>query len=156
MVMSCILRQLLEQLPQLPPSVKILYDARSDTDSRQIHKFRALLEEIAECSGAIYIVFDALDECSHTTYMLELIDRLSQIAGCRLLIMSRPYIYNRLPKSHSYLDLTIEAQEEDIQQYIQQHCDSVDIYEIADQQFVDLLIDKLAQSASGMYARHDA
>ncbi|CEJ87794.1 hypothetical protein VHEMI04517 [[Torrubiella] hemipterigena] len=151
MVMSCILRQLLEQLQELPPSVKMLYDARSDTDSRQIQKFRTLLEEIAESCGAIYIVLDALDECSHTTYMLELIDRLNQIAGCHLLIMSRPYIYNRLPKSHSYLELTIEAQEEDIQQYIQQHCDSVDIYQVADQEFVNQLIDKLAHSASGMF-----
>lgn len=40
---------------------------------------------------------------------------------------------------------------EDIKRYVLEQCDVANIHQIADQQFVDQLVNKLTQSASGMY-----
>ncbi|OAA63782.1 ankyrin repeat-containing domain protein [Cordyceps fumosorosea ARSEF 2679] len=150
-VVSCILRQLLEQLPDLPASVKELYEARNKLEGRQLPEYERLLDEVVRGSEVTYLVLDALDECEHGRYMLQLIDRLNQIENCRILVTSRPHVYKQLPVSRSYSEIKIEAREEDIKRYVLEQCDVADIHQIADEHFVDQLVDKLTRSASGMF-----
>jgi hypothetical protein len=50
-----------------------------------------------------------------------------------------------------HLELRIEAHEEDLETYIYQELDQAGIYGDADQTFVNGLVQKLTQSAEGMY-----
>jgi hypothetical protein len=151
-MISSILRQLLEQLPELPASVKELYEARTNPTGHQILEYERLLKEICEASDTVYLVFDALDECGDLKYILQLIDALSQIISCRVLVTSRPHIYEQLQNSCSFSELKIEAQEDDIRTYVLEQCDAANIQQIADTQFMEQLAERLTQSARGMYS----
>ncbi|XWW98866.1 hypothetical protein V2A60_006870 [Cordyceps javanica] len=150
-VVSCILRQLLEQLPELPAAVKELYETRSTLQGRQLPEYERLLEEIVRLPEATYIVFDALDESEHIRYMLQLVDRLDALGSCHVLVTSRPHVHEQLPVSQTYSEIKIEAQEEDIRRYVLEQCEVANIHQIADEQFAQQLVDKLTQSASGMF-----
>lgn len=150
-VVSCLLRQLLEQRPELPASLMALYDARSTLEGGKLHEYERLLQETVQTSEATYIVLDALDECEDVKYILQFIDKLSRIGTCRVLVTSRPHIYERLPDGTSFTEIKIEARDEDIRRYILEQCDAASIHHIADQQFVNQLVDKLTGSASGMF-----
>lgn len=102
-------------------------------------------------SDVTYIVLDALDECENINYMLNLINDLGEAENCRLLITSRPYVYGVFSTSHTYPAIQIEAKYHDIKSYILEKCNNANIHHVADQEFVDRLVDKLTQSASSMY-----
>ncbi|KAJ6789664.1 hypothetical protein PWT90_08678 [Aphanocladium album] len=150
-VVTSILRQLLEQLPELPAPVQEFYNGRDKLQGREIAEYERLLEEVARASETVFLIFDALDECEHVHYMLQLIDKLNQASNCRLMVTSRPHVYERVPASRGYSTIRIEAHDEDIRRYVQERCTDANIYQRADQQFVEQLVQKLTHSASGMF-----
>ncbi|KAJ3478881.1 hypothetical protein NLG97_g8460 [Lecanicillium saksenae] len=150
-VVTSILRQLLEQLPDLPTPVQEYYEGRDKLQGREIAEYERLLEEVARASETMFIVFDALDECDDIQYVLLLIEKLGQISNCRLMIASRPHVYERVPASRGYSTITVEAHDEDIRRYVLERSNEADIYQIADEKFVEQLVEKLTRSASGMF-----
>jgi hypothetical protein len=155
LTLACsILRQLLEHLPHLTKSASALYLAHNKDGHPSIYDCERIIREISQISEAVYIVIDALDECDNARHLkpvLQLIDRLSQISNCRLLVTSRPYV-NGLGLSFgrsSYIK--IEAHIEDIRHYVVEECNAGNLFDIADQPFVDRLVENLAQRARGLY-----
>ncbi|KAK0387224.1 hypothetical protein NLU13_5537 [Sarocladium strictum] len=150
-VVSSLLRQLLEQLPELPAPVEELYEARIKSDGNQLLEYERLLQVICQTEGATYLVFDALDECGDLKYVLDLLKKLGQLENCRILVTSRPHVCRQLPPSFPCFELEIKAQDEDIKRYILEQCDAANIHQVADDYFIHQLVEKLTQSASGMF-----
>lgn len=155
MLACCILRQLLEHLPELPTSVTELYEARSKGGSSPgLHEYERIIHEVVKGSQATYIVIDALDECEggkHLNSVLQIVQRLSQISTCRVLLTSRPYVYDMAPAIAGYTQVKVEAHVEDIRRYMLEECDNAGIYDVADKAFVDELVERLTAGANGMY-----
>jgi hypothetical protein len=152
MVFSCILRQLLDQLPTIPSFVSSVYN---DTHLRgQLTQFECerLITELVRELGRAHLVIDALDECSseHRASVLQTLRHLGKTQGLRLLVTSRPHAQDIAATFAHHPHLTISAQEEDIRVYIHQELSRNGIYDIADEQFVNELEHTLISGADGM------
>ena len=72
------------------------------------------------------------------------------MSTCRLLVTSRPYVCELAPAFDSYSEVKIEAHVEDIRTYANEECNASSVCDMADQPFVDALVEKLAHGAHGM------
>jgi hypothetical protein len=69
-----------------------------------------------------------------------------------LLVTSRPHIRDLIDLFQQHPNLRIEAHEDDLKTYLYQELEQGGIYDIADQGFVNRLVQKLTQGSEGMYA----
>jgi len=95
-VLSCLLRQVLEQVPSLPETVRAVYDTAQAKGGGALSAFeceRLLAEVLGELPRA-YLVLDALDECAdeHRGSLLRTLGQLGQLRGVRVLVTSRPHV----------------------------------------------------------------
>jgi hypothetical protein len=93
-VFSCVLRQFLEQLPEIPQAVRTVYETTHTKGALPHFECERLLVELLKGLGRSYLVLDALDECSeeHRASLLRTLAQLGQSQGARILITSRPHI----------------------------------------------------------------
>lgn len=152
MVLSCILRQLLEQIPTIPSSVAELYEKSGHKGSIPLNECERLLTDLASGLRCVYLVFDGLDESAHRRPFLQSILNVAQSGCVRLLVTSRPHIPDLTDLFQQHPNLIIEAHEEDLKTYLYQELEQGGIYDIADQRFVKRLVRKLTQGAEGMYS----
>lgn len=150
-VLSCILRQLLEQLPTIPSPVAELYEKSGHKGSMPLDECQRLLTEVAPDLECLYLVFDGLDESTHRRPFLQSVLNIAQSHHVRLLVTSRPHIPDLRDLFQKHPNLMIEAHEEDLKTYLYQELEQGGIYDIADQSFVDRLVRKLTKGADGMY-----
>ena len=151
MVLRCILRQLLERLPAIPSAVAELFEKSGHQGQMPLHECERLLIDVASGLRCAYLVFDGLDESEHRKSFLQSIQNVVRSPQVRLLITSRPHIRDFMDLFQQHLELRIEAHGEDLETYIYQELDQAGIYGDADQTFVNGLVQKLTQSAEGMY-----
>lgn len=149
-VLCSILRQLLDQLPNLPSAVTPLFEKSDRHTQIPLHECERLLTDIACDVKCAYIVFDGLDESEHRRSFLQSIQNVAKNRPFRLLITSRPHIQDIVDIFQHYPNLPIEANREDLKTYLYQELDHGGIYDIADQEFVRRLVRKLVQGAEGM------
>jgi hypothetical protein len=150
-VLCCILRQLLEKLPEIPASVVELFKKRGPKGQIPLHECERLLVDLASSLRQAYLVFDGLDESEHQKSFLQSIQQLVRSRNVRLLVTSRPHIRDLTDIFQYYPNLRIEAHEEDIKTYLYQELHRGGIYDIADEEFVNKLTLMLSQGAEGMY-----
>jgi len=93
-VLSCVLRQFLEQLPEIPTAVRSVYKTTHTQGALPHFECERLLVEALRDLTHSYLVLDALDECSdeHRGSLLRTLAQLGQSQGARILITSRPHI----------------------------------------------------------------
>ena len=93
-VLSCVLRQLLEQLPEIPTAVRSVYETTRTQGALPHFECERLVVEVLKDLTQSYLVLDALDECSdeHRGSLLRTLAQLGQSQGARILITSRPHI----------------------------------------------------------------
>ncbi|KAJ7284859.1 hypothetical protein C8J57DRAFT_1289674 [Mycena rebaudengoi] len=139
-VLCCILRQLLEKLPEIPASVVELFKKRGPKGQIPLHECERLLVDLASSLRQAYLVFDGLDESEHQKSFLQSIQQLVRSRNVRLLDIFQ-----------YYPNLRIEAHEEDIKTYLYQELHRGGIYDIADEEFVNKLTLMLSQGAEGMF-----
>jgi hypothetical protein len=154
MVLSSILRQLLERLPEVPKSVHDLFDSISSKGDLPLHECERLLLDIVRDHPGTYIIIDALDECEdakHRKLLLQTMERLSQQGNCRVLAASRPHVHDVEVSFPNAMRLDIQAQQDDLRSYLYQQLQRGGICpQIADDGFVQRLVDKLTQGSGGM------
>ncbi|KAJ5167506.1 ankyrin [Penicillium canariense] len=150
-VLCCILRQLLEQLPAIPSPVAELYEKGGHQGRIPLHECERLLTDLGSTVRCAYLVFDGLDESEHRRTFLQSIQNVVRRSQIRLLVTSRPHIQDLIDLFQQHLNLRIEAHEEDLKMYLYQELDQGGIYDIADQSFVNRLVWKLTQRAEGMF-----
>lgn len=151
-VLCSVLRQLLEQIPTIPNSVTELYEKSGNKGSITLNECERLLADLASVLEYVYLVFDGLDEAAHRRAFLQSILNVARSPRVRLLVTSRPHISDLIDLFQQYPNLMIRAREEDLKTYLYQELEQGEIYNIADQQFVNKLVRKLTQGAEGMYA----
>ncbi|KAL4985112.1 ankyrin [Aspergillus falconensis] len=150
-VLCCILRQVLEKLPAIPGSVTELFERIGHKGQIPLHECERLLTDIASSLRCIYLVFDGLDESEHWRSFLQSIQNLVRIPQFRLLVTSRPHIREPIDLFQQHPRIRIEAQAEDLKTYLYRELEQGGLYDIADQDFADRLVQKLMQGAEGMF-----
>lgn len=117
-----------------------------------LHECERLLIDLISGLRCAYLVFYGLDESEHRKSFLQSIQKLVLSHQVRLLVTSRPHIRELMDLFRQHPKIKIEAHEEDLKTYLYQELDQGGIYDIADQSFVERLVQKLTQGAEGMYA----
>lgn len=91
-LVSSLLGQLSSQLPNLPSCVESLYDRYEENGHQPVDKeLKAALVAVIEVFPDVYVLLDALDECTERDELMELLDELllQEIEGLHLLTTSR-------------------------------------------------------------------
>ncbi|KAK4865724.1 hypothetical protein LT330_009157 [Penicillium expansum] len=150
-VLCCILRQLLEQLPEIPSPLAELYEKSGHQGQMPLHECERLLTGLVSGHRCAYLVFDGLDESEHRKSFVQSIQNVVRSRRIRMLVTSRPHIRDLIDLSQQHPNLKIEAHEEDLKTYLYQGLEHGGVYDIADQSFVDSLVENLMEGADGMF-----
>jgi hypothetical protein len=124
-LLSSLLKQLSQEQPSLPDSVKALHDQYRNKRTRpSIDELSRALQSVAAIYSRVFIVIDALDECQaangcRARFLTEVFNLLTK-AGANLFATSRfiPEITDRFKGS---ISLEIRASEEDVRRYLEGH-----------------------------------
>ena len=112
-----LLKQLISRFDEIPDEIKSLY---SSGEEPSIAKCNQLLTSCAKKFKKIYVIFDAIDECSQGSQneIFELLEHLQSIR-CHLLVSSRLHLQEQLRKLLADCQtLEISAKESDLSNYI--------------------------------------
>lgn len=135
----------------IPSPVAELYEKSRDKGPIPPNECERLLTDIASDLRSVYLVFDGLDESGQRRLFLQSILNVARTDHVRLLVTSRPHIPDLEDLFQLHPNLMIEAHEEDLKTFIHEKLEQEEIYNIADQTFVNKLVRKLTKGAEGMY-----
>jgi hypothetical protein len=125
-VTRMLMKQLLSQIDQLPRDIKELYDRFSQCATGvQIEILLPLFTILASEFSTVYIVLDALDECSPNQLnciITSVIPRLRQL-NFKFICSSRPHFLNLADRLNTTSTLEIYAHETDIRNYLTERLD---------------------------------
>jgi Cdc6-like AAA superfamily ATPase len=150
---ASMLQQLVQSRPELPESIKNLYSGHSSKKTRpSTDEVIGLLRSVASGYSKVFILIDALDECTplHRRQLLDEVFKLLSLSSIQLFATSRMYpdIMNTF-KGKKILE--IQASEEDVRKYLSHHVKSLTARV---QQNIDLqneIITKISGAIKGMY-----
>ncbi|KAH8585990.1 hypothetical protein B0O99DRAFT_704796, partial [Bisporella sp. PMI_857] len=124
-IFANLLKQLVQEQPSIPDSVKTLYNLHKDKQTwPSLGDILGVLHYVAVAYSRVYIVVDALDECQisdgcRQRFLLGLFD-LHAKCGVNLFATSRP-ISSIEKEFEGSTILEIRASEEDVRQYLDSH-----------------------------------
>jgi hypothetical protein len=120
-LLSCLLAQLVRRLPTLPDYVQKMYKTHQDkpvTCSETVDALRTAAKEFSR----VYLVVDALDECSDTdgtrTQLLTELFELLTSSTISLFATSRPHIDDIQDKFSNTCSVEISAKDGDVAKYV--------------------------------------
>jgi hypothetical protein len=146
-VIRTLLKQILLPSKLIPPDLKSAYDNfTAHHKYPDISIFTRQLLSISATLSSVYIILDALDECSSETLndILSLVHQFKNY-GVRVFCTSRPHITNLRDKLETPTIL-INANNEDIRNYLTIRVNKGWRH---DKRFQGTIIDKLTQGAKG-------
>ncbi|KAL6715324.1 hypothetical protein ACLMJK_007590 [Lecanora helva] len=154
-VVGSLLRQFLSQRAEISSEIQDLYDRSSRTgQSPQLEDILPALMTLCQDHRQRFIVVDALDEGSagqSRQIMLDLVQKMDGLP-IRFFITSRPHADWIKRALESFPQVTIEAHESDIAQYITRQIEaSQDLADIIDTGLKENIISELCASANGMF-----
>jgi len=124
-LLSSLLKQLSQERPSLPESVKALHDQHRKKRTRpSIDELLKVLQSVTAMYSRVFIIVDALDECQasggcRARFLLEIFT-LQAKTGANLFATSR-HISNIEKEFEGSTRLEIRASEEDVRRYIDGH-----------------------------------
>jgi Cdc6-like AAA superfamily ATPase len=121
-LLSSLLKQLSQERPSLPDSVKALHDQHRDKRTRpSIDELSRALQSVAAIYSRVFIIVDALDECQASdgcrARFLMKIFNLQTKTGANFFTTLR-FIPEILQHFEGSIRLEIRASEEDVQAYL--------------------------------------
>jgi Cdc6-like AAA superfamily ATPase len=124
-LLSSLLKQLSQERPSLPDSVKALHDQHRNKRTRpSIDELSRALQSVAAMYSRVFIIIDALDECQASdgcrARFLSEIFTLQAKTGANLFATSR-HISNIEKEFEGSTLLEIRASEEDVRRYLDGH-----------------------------------
>ncbi|KAG5809640.1 hypothetical protein H9Q74_005480 [Fusarium xylarioides] len=122
--MASLLKQLVHQLPKLPPTIRSLYRRHKNNQTRpSLDEIAQALQAVIDSREQVYLVVDALDEYSKTagdlTSFLEGIFQLQSERNANILATSRPNIAGIRRYFKNGMELEISAREKDVRQVLE-------------------------------------
>ncbi|RYN82789.1 hypothetical protein AA0120_g9495 [Alternaria tenuissima] len=155
-IMASILQQLITQKPDYIQDLKDMYTRHIRDNTRPlVGDISSLLQNVVYAFGKVFIVIDALDECSDTNDVrMILLTELRKLQGrASLLVMSRP-----IPGLEKGLEgairIRVEASTTDIRNYLQQRLDaaqSMQKHLQAEPKLRDHIISCITDKIKGMF-----
>ena len=120
-----LLKQLIQEWPSLPNSVKSLHDNHQKKHTRpSFNEISKALQSIVSLYPRIFIIVDALDECQmargcRAKFLSEILN-IQAKCGISLFATSR-FIPDIMEKFESSMSLEIRASEQDVRRYVDGH-----------------------------------
>jgi hypothetical protein len=153
-ILGSLIKQLCQQLPQVPKSLPHLNNITKDGRTPSEEELFIALVETSKSFVRKFIVFDALDECDRETQrqtLLPMIHRMGE-AGLCLFITSRRYADDIEDSFRNVPSIEIIAHDDDIKSYIHDKIDADPPAKrrIQEARFYDKVISHLVKAAGGM------
>ncbi|KAH7131090.1 hypothetical protein EDB81DRAFT_130708 [Dactylonectria macrodidyma] len=158
-----LLRQLVNGLPTLPSSVHSLYERYHQGQFRpRLDEVIHCVHEVATMYSRVFVVVDALDECSdnsgneckrHSGDQTRLLSEMFQLqAQClvNFFATSRP-MANTLETFRQYPSLEIRAGEQDVRKYLDAHMSKLPPFVIQSPELQDQIKDRILQAMDGSF-----
>jgi Cdc6-like AAA superfamily ATPase len=122
-LLASLLKQLSQERPCLPDSVKALYDHHKDKRTRpSFQEILRVLQSVAAIYSRVFIIIDALDECQVSegcrSRFLSEIFTLQQKCEVNIFATSR-FILEVTEKFKGHTSLEIRAHNEDVRKYLE-------------------------------------
>ena len=158
-LLACLLKQLLSDLPNIPMSVRRLYENHKDTKTRP--SFDEISKELHSMVGAYskcFIVVDALDECQvseggRRKFLSELLGLQTKI-GANLFTTSRfiPEITKVFEGKAVWKE--IYASEKDVRRYLDGYMTRLPSFVLRSLDLQEEIKTKIVEAVKGMYVFH--
>ncbi|KAL8645740.1 MAG: hypothetical protein Q9226_007163 [Calogaya cf. arnoldii] len=149
---ASLLKQVANTLPRIPTVVTALY--QKFAKQQQNLELRDLLQALSStCQehNAVYIMFDALDECE-STCRKGLFKHLDELKGsAKVFVTSRPYPDDVREAFRCTSQIEIKAHSADIERYINERIRNSDISDDIDDAFQREIVKKVVQGAQEMF-----
>ena len=151
---AAVLKQLVQSRPDLIAPVMSMHDHHFKRGSRpSLDELMQALLSICSSYSTVYIVVDALDECSYKTgvrrRLVDMLHSLQANGNVRLLFTSR-FIPDVTIDFQSSPWLEIRASEEDVKRYIAGQIPRLSEAIQRDEELKHLVQSKIAEAADGM------
>jgi hypothetical protein len=154
-LLSSLLKQLVQEQPSVPESVKGLYQRHKDKGSRpSLEEILKLLHSIATDYSRVFILIDALDECqiSNTVrrkFTSEIFN-LQNKSGINIFATSR-FIPEIMKEFEGSISLEIRARYEDVQRYLDAHMFELPLCVSRSRTLQDTIKAEIIKAVDGMY-----
>jgi hypothetical protein len=152
-ILGSLIKQLCQQLPQVPESLPHLENVTKDGRTPSQEELFIALTETSKEFVQTFIVFDALDECDRETQrqtLLPMIHRMGEAGLCSL-VTSRRYADDIEDSFRNASSIEIIAHDDDIKSYIHDKIDAdPPAKRIQEVGLYDKVISHLVRAAGGM------
>jgi len=153
---SSLLKQLVQQQPSTPESMKNLYERHKDKRTRpSFDEISKVLHSIIADYARTFIIIDALDECQvsdgRREFLLEMFN-LQARTGVNLLMTSRFIPEMEIQKEFKgCLSLEIRASDEDVKKYVDGHISRLPLFISRNLDLQREIRTEVTRAADGMY-----
>lgn len=150
-----LLKQLAQQQPSIPETVKDLYNLHKTKQSRPApDDIRDILHRIAATYSRTFIIVDALDECQvsyegRDVFLREIFNLQAKV-GINIFATSR-YIQDIETKFDQSIKLEIRANDTDVEKYLDQRLQDFPSWILKDKTLQMDIKGKIAKAVDGMY-----
>lgn len=154
-LLAAILKQLVQDQRNVPDCVSQLYDMHSPRGTNMsFDDCFGLLEAVSIICQPVYIIVDALDECSNRNdgtrgQLLEALRRLQRTVDVRLMVTSRP-IPDIEEEFHQVTRIEIRATTGDVERFVADRMSKLPKCVRGDVDLKTLVQDKVVEAAAGM------
>jgi Cdc6-like AAA superfamily ATPase len=150
-LLKSLLKQLVQEQPSMPESMKSLYEHRNNRTSPSLLEVSEVLHYVVANYSRVFIIIDALDECQASEgsrrRLLSEIFSLQAKTGANLFATSR-FMMKEFERS---MVLEICASDEDVRRYVDERM-SQSIIISAHPALQDTIRTKIVRAVDGMYA----
>ena len=153
-MLSSLLKQLAISQGKICRPAEELYQRFKSRDRRpQMQDLVQTLLHLCDATGRVFIVIDALDECSskHKIALLNFLTRIHSKPSASIMITSRSFPENVSKPFISTCKISIGAHKADLKRYILQEIENSDNADIIDETFEQEIVDRISLGAHNMY-----
>ncbi|KAI9774450.1 MAG: hypothetical protein M1839_001733 [Geoglossum umbratile] len=154
-LLASLLKQLSQERPTLPDTVKDLYDRHKAKRTRPLFdELSKALHTVVAMHSRVFIIVDALDECqlsdgSLTRFLTELLS-LQDKCGANLFATSRP-IPEIMGKFERSMSLEIRANKVDVERYLDGHMFKLPRFVARSCELQEKIKSEIAKAVDGMF-----
>ncbi|KAH8595479.1 hypothetical protein B0O99DRAFT_652217 [Bisporella sp. PMI_857] len=150
-----LLKQLVQELPSVPESVKNLYNQHKNKRTRpSLDEISKTLHSVTTAYLRVYVVVDALDECQVLercrSRFLSSIFNFQAKTGAKLFATSRP-ILDIEKEFKGCLSLDILASDKDIERYLDGHMSQLPTFILGKPNLQEEIKTEIVKAVDGMY-----
>jgi hypothetical protein len=154
-LLASLLKQLVQEQPSLPESVKSLYERHKDKQDRpSFDEISKVLHSVVADYSRAFIIIDALDECQVSKgdrrNLLSEIFSLQAKTGINLFVTSR-FIQEITKEFKGSMILEVRASDEDVQRYLNGRILQTQLHILKHGDLQDEIKTKIAEAIDGMY-----